>query len=148
MLHYASLYWQSRSKSQAEVIGIAKNFTARNLSVGVIVIDLGPPNAPPYYRLDPARFPDVAAMSKQVAALTGADLMPNLKPTSVTSSDCPACGSGHSAAACRLSLSSCLPHREGRRWKHRCLSSCLPLLRLGEAAEARAVRQGCQDLLA
>lgn len=94
-----ALYWQSRDayKSQAEVIGIAKNFSARNLSVGVIVIDLGPPDAPPYYRLDPKRFPDVSAMSKQVAALTGADLMPNLKPTSVESSVCLACGSGHSA---------------------------------------------------
>jgi alpha-glucosidase (family GH31 glycosyl hydrolase) len=78
---------------------VAKNFSSLNLSVGVIVIDLGPPADPPYYRLDPARFPDVAAMAAQVKALTGgAYLMPNLKPTSVKSSDCPACDAGHSHA--------------------------------------------------
>ena len=78
---------------------MAKNFSSLNLSVGVIVIDLGPPADPPYYRLDPARFPDVAAMAAQVKALTGgAYLMPNLKPTSVKSSDCPACDAGHSHA--------------------------------------------------
>jgi alpha-glucosidase (family GH31 glycosyl hydrolase) len=85
--------------SADEVIGVAKNFSSLNLSVGVIVIDLGPPADPPYYRLDPARFPDVAAMAAQVKALTGgAYLMPNLKPTSVKSSDCPACDAGHSHA--------------------------------------------------
>jgi hypothetical protein len=34
-------------------------------------------------------------MARQVKSLTGAVLMPNLKPTSVRSSDCPACGAGH-----------------------------------------------------
>ena len=94
---HGALYWQSRDAyhDQAEVIGIAKNFSVRNLTVGVIVIDLGVPNDPPYYRLDPQRFPDIPTMAKQVKDLTGAVLMPNLKPTSVTSTDCPACGAGH-----------------------------------------------------
>eukprot|EP01050_Picozoa_sp_SAG11_P004235 SAG11_NODE_264_length_11522_cov_14.739210_7_plen_425_part_00 len=95
----AALYWQSRCQyhDQGEVLALAQNFSDRNLSVGVIVIDLGVPNDPPYYRLDPARFPDVLSMAKQVKKLTGADLMPNLKPTSVKSIDCPACGLGHAA---------------------------------------------------
>eukprot|EP01051_Picozoa_sp_SAG22_P005365 SAG22_NODE_316_length_12517_cov_75.265180_9_plen_130_part_00 len=76
-------------------MNFAQDFSARNLPVGVIVIDLGPPNGPPYYRLDPARFPDVAGMARQVKALTGSVLMPNLKPTSVRSADCPSCGSSH-----------------------------------------------------
>jgi alpha-glucosidase (family GH31 glycosyl hydrolase) len=97
LLENAALYWQSRDayKDTAEVVSIAKNFSSRNLSLGVLVIDLGPPNDPPYYRLDPARFPDIPAMAMQVKDLTGAMLMPNLKPTSVTSLDCPACGAGH-----------------------------------------------------
>jgi alpha-glucosidase (family GH31 glycosyl hydrolase) len=65
------------------VIALAQNFSQRNLSVGVIVIDLGVPSEPPYYRLDPKRFPDVKAMAEEVRSLTGAALMPNLKPTSV-----------------------------------------------------------------
>lgn len=112
----AALYWQSRNAyhNQTEVLALAQNFSNRNLSVGVIVIDLGVPLEPPYYRLDPARFPDVMSMAKKVKQLTGSDIMPNLKPTSVKSADCPACGSGHatdgkaddgnvdaSAAACR-----------------------------------------------
>ena len=115
----AALYWQSRDqyKDQAEVLALASNFSKRNLSVGVIVIDLGVPSAPPYFRLDPARFPDVPGMAKQVKELTGADLMPNIKPTSVKSADCPACGAGHqtdghaddgnvdaSSAACRACI--------------------------------------------
>jgi alpha-glucosidase (family GH31 glycosyl hydrolase) len=54
----AALYWQSRDqyKDQAEVIQLARNFSAKKLEVGVIVIDLGVPDAPPYYRLDPARW--------------------------------------------------------------------------------------------
>jgi hypothetical protein len=93
----AALYWQSRNAyhNQTEVLALAQNFSDRNLSVGVIVIDLGVPSDPPYYRLDPARFPDVRSMASKVKALTGSDLMPNLKPTSVKSADCPACGSGH-----------------------------------------------------
>ena len=97
LLENAALYWQSRDayKDTAEVISIARNFSVRNLSLGVLVIDLGPPTNPPYYRLDPARFPDVPTMAKQVRDLTGAVLIPNLKPTSVRSTDCPACGAGH-----------------------------------------------------
>jgi hypothetical protein len=92
----AALYWQSRNryKDQAEVIQLAKNFSARKLELGVIVIDLGLPDAPPYYRLDPTRFPDIPAMVSTVRNLTGAVVMPNLKPTSVGSSVCPACGLG------------------------------------------------------
>ena len=95
----AALYWQSRCQyhNQSEVLALAQNFSDRNLSIGVIVIDLGVPEDPPYYRLDPVRFPDVHSMAKQVKQLTGADLMPNLKPTSVNSADCPACGAGHAA---------------------------------------------------
>eukprot|EP01044_Picomonas_judraskeda_P014707 COSAG03_NODE_2373_length_2829_cov_16.656410_2_plen_71_part_00 len=37
----------------------------------MIVIDLGVPAEPPYYRLDPARFPDVLSMAKKVKQLTG-----------------------------------------------------------------------------
>ena len=49
----AALYWQSRDRyqDQATVVQLAKNFSERNLSVGVIVIDLGLPDDPPYYRL-------------------------------------------------------------------------------------------------
>ena len=49
----AALYWQSRDRypDQATVVQLAKNFSERNLSVGVIVIDLGLPDEPPYYRL-------------------------------------------------------------------------------------------------
>ena len=112
----AALYWQSRNAyhNTSEVLALAQNFSDKNLSVGVIVIDLGVPADPPYYRLDPVRFPDVPSMAKKVKQLTGADLMPNLKPTSLSSADCPACGSGHatdghasdgnvdaSSAACR-----------------------------------------------
>ena len=53
----------------------------------MIVIDLGVPTTPAgtkYYRLDPARFPDVPAMSAAVTKLTGAYLMPNLKPVICT----------------------------------------------------------------
>eukprot|EP01043_Picozoa_sp_COSAG02_P010490 COSAG02_NODE_369_length_23680_cov_36.650609_11_plen_646_part_00 len=97
LLENAVLYWQSRDayNDTAEVIGVATNFSIRNLSLGVLVIDLGPPTAPPYYRLDPARFPDIPTMAMQVHDSTGAVLMPNLKPTSVSSADCPACGAGH-----------------------------------------------------
>ena len=97
LLENAALYWQSRDayKDTEEVIGIARNFSVRNMSLGVLVIDLGPPATPPYYRLDPARFPDIPTMAKQVRDLTGAILIPNLKPTSVRSTDCPACGAGH-----------------------------------------------------
>ena len=37
----------------------------------MIVIDLGVPAEPPYYRLDPARFPDVLSMANKVKQLTG-----------------------------------------------------------------------------
>ena len=96
---YAMSYWQSKCayKNQSEVIELATNFSKRNLSVGVIVIDLGVPSEPPYYRLDPARFPNVAQMVAAVSSLTGSRLIPNLKPTSVRSLDCPACGSGHAS---------------------------------------------------
>jgi len=42
LLENAVLYWQSRDayKDAAEVIGIARNFSIRNLSLGVLVIDL------------------------------------------------------------------------------------------------------------
>ena len=93
----AALFWQSRCqyKDEGEIVALARNFSSRNLSVGVIVIDLGVPADPPYFRLDPVRFPDIPGMAKQVKELTGADLMPNLKPTSVKSTDCLACGPGH-----------------------------------------------------
>jgi alpha-D-xyloside xylohydrolase len=54
----ASLYWQSKCqyKDQAEILELASNFSSRNLSVGVIVIDLGLPADPPYYRLDPGEW--------------------------------------------------------------------------------------------
>ena len=56
-------------------------------SIGVIVCDLPEPDKSPYYRLDPARFPDVKSMAAQVKELTGgATLMPNIKPTGVDSS--------------------------------------------------------------
>ena len=44
--------------------------------------------------MDPARFPDVPALSKKVKQLLGTSttLMPNLKPTSIAASDCPSCG--------------------------------------------------------
>lgn len=95
---YAARYWQSKNayKTATEVVELAQNFSRLNLSVGVIVIDLGLPSSPPYYRLDPARFPNVEAMSAAVFNLTGSQIMPNLKPTSVASSDCPACGAGYS----------------------------------------------------
>ena len=85
---YAAEYWQSKDAyhNQSEIIQLARNFSDRNLTVGVIVIDLGVPTAPVgthYYQLDPARFPNVPAMSAAVTKLTGAYLMPNLKPTSV-----------------------------------------------------------------
>ena len=62
----AALFWQSRCqyKDQGEIIALATNFSQRNLSVGVIVIDLGVPTDPPYFRLDPARFPDVPGMAR------------------------------------------------------------------------------------
>ena len=44
---------------------------------------------------DPKRFPDVPGMVTIVRNLTGAVLMPNLKPTSVSSADCLVCGAGH-----------------------------------------------------
>lgn len=59
--------------------------------MGVIVIDLGVPDTPPYYRLDPERFPDVLSMATKVSELTGAYLMPNLKPTGIATAACPAC---------------------------------------------------------
>ena len=71
---YAAEYWQSKDAyhNQSEVLQLAQNFSDRNLTVGVIVIDLGVPTTPPYYRLDPSRFPDVPAMSTAVTKLTGA----------------------------------------------------------------------------
>ena len=40
LLENAALYWQSKStyRDRAEVIGVARNFSQRNLSVGMIVI--------------------------------------------------------------------------------------------------------------
>jgi alpha-D-xyloside xylohydrolase len=76
---YAARYWQSKDAYHTadEVVELARNFSRRNLSVGVIVIDLGPP-----------------AMTATVRNLTGSEVMPNLKPTSVKSADCPGCGAG------------------------------------------------------
>ena len=93
----AALYWQSRDayKNQSEVVALAQKFQDKGFAgkVGVVVVDLGEPETPPYYRLDPTRFPDVPAMAAQVKKLTGgATLMPNIKPSSVSSADCPACG--------------------------------------------------------
>eukprot|EP00039_Didymoeca_costata_P025358 m.13061 g.13061 ORF g.13061 m.13061 type:complete len:676 (-) comp4784_c0_seq2:27-2054(-) len=89
-------FWQSRNAyhNQSEVIELATNFSKRNLSVGVIVIDLGISLTPPYYMLDKQRFPDVPDMVSKVKALIGADIMPNLKPTSIASKDCPDCDPG------------------------------------------------------
>ena len=88
----------SADKNQSEVVALAQKFQDKGFAgkVGVVVVDLGEPDTPPYYRLDPARFPDVPAMAAQVEKLTGgATLMPNIKPSSVASADCPACGAGH-----------------------------------------------------
>lgn len=82
-------------KNQTEVVALAQKFSDKGLSgsIGVIVCDLPEPTQSPYYRLDPARFPDVKGMAEQVKKLTGgATLMPNIKPTGVDSTDCPACG--------------------------------------------------------
>jgi len=73
----AMYFWQSRDAyhNSSEVIALAKNFSERKLTVGVIVLDLAVPEDPPYYRLDPARFPDVPMLVATVANLTGATLM-------------------------------------------------------------------------
>ena len=130
LLENAALYWQSKStyRDRAEVIGVARNFSQRNLSVGMIVIahddvpcspafkNCTPPvrSSPEkachqrtvyarlralltrlclqYYRFDPQRFPDVPGMVKAVADLTGALVMPNIKPTSIATQDCAMCG--------------------------------------------------------
>jgi alpha-glucosidase (family GH31 glycosyl hydrolase) len=90
-------------KNQSEVIALAQKFKDKGLSgsVGVIVCDLPEPTESPYYRLDPKRFPDVKAMAVQVKELTGgATLMPNIKPTGVDSTDCPACGTQVCSTEC------------------------------------------------
>ena len=102
LLSAAALFWQSKSTyhDQAEVVTLAKNFSDRNLTVGLIVIahDAVPCSpqfkncTPPYYRMNPQRWPDVAGMVKQVADLTGARIMPNIKPTSLATVDCAVCG--------------------------------------------------------
>ena len=82
-------------QNQSEVVALAQQFKDKGLggSVGVIVCDLPEPTESPYYRFDPKRFPDVKTMAVQVKELTGgATLMPNIKPTGVDSTDCPACG--------------------------------------------------------
>ena len=92
-------YWQSRDayRDRGELLAVARNFSALRLPVAVLVVDLGLPADPPYYRLDPARFPDAPGMVAAVRNLTGAAVIPNLKPTSIAARDCPACAGGGAA---------------------------------------------------
>ena len=95
---WAASYWQSKCAyhNSAEILALAANFSARRLDVGAIVIDLGEPAGAPYYRMDPARFPDLPSLTARVRdLLPEVRLVPNLKPTSVATADCAACGSGH-----------------------------------------------------
>jgi alpha-glucosidase (family GH31 glycosyl hydrolase) len=107
----ALFYWQSKSTNQTEatIIEVARTLSQRNLTVGMVVVahsdipcatGTGSKDCiPPYYRFDPVRWPDVPKMVSTVTNLlsskswpSGAAVMPNLKPTSIATKDCPSCG--------------------------------------------------------
>lgn len=72
----------------------------------MIVIDLGVPSEPPYYRLDPARFPDVMSMAKKVKQLTGTRSVASVSFFSCQSSfqsiDQETYSSGQAVISCRI----------------------------------------------
>ncbi|KAF7596790.1 hypothetical protein BBP40_012389 [Aspergillus hancockii] len=70
-----------RYENQTEVELLAQQFKDRNVPVGMVVIDYQSWANQGDWGLDPRLWPDVAAMSKKVKDLTGAEIMASLWPS-------------------------------------------------------------------
>jgi alpha-glucosidase (family GH31 glycosyl hydrolase) len=70
-----------RYENQTEVELLAQEFKDHNVPVGMIVIDYQSWANQGDWGLDPRLWPDVAAMSKKVKELTGAEIMASLWPS-------------------------------------------------------------------
>jgi alpha-D-xyloside xylohydrolase len=82
MPDYAAGFWQSklRYKSQEEVLGVARGYRDRGLPLDVIVIDWFHWTRQGEWRFDPARFPDPAAMVRELREM-GVELAVSVWPT-------------------------------------------------------------------
>ncbi|KAB8272677.1 glycosyl hydrolases family 31-domain-containing protein [Aspergillus minisclerotigenes] len=76
-----------RYENQTELELLAQKFKDNNVPVGMFVIDYQSWRNQGDWGLDPALWPDVAAMAKKVKDLTGAEIMASLWPSVSDASD-------------------------------------------------------------
>lgn len=75
-------FWQSRLRYRTtdEAVDVARSFGARNVSLGVFVIDFHNQRVNGDFKMDPSCYPDVSDLTSKIAAATGALTMVSLWP--------------------------------------------------------------------
>lgn len=73
---YATKFWQCRLRYRTQdiVTAVARNYSLRNLSLGVLVVDFFNQATDGDFRMNPACYPNVTQMAHDVKSLTGAEL--------------------------------------------------------------------------